>query len=52
MSSNISRQVIAGKYGIEELSPKDIENLQLRKKKAKKVPEDKKPFTFNGIPTY
>lgn len=43
-------------FNVDELSPKDIEDIERKRKSKRKrgnepIPE-KKPFTFNGIPTY
>lgn len=40
-------------YVIDETSPNVEDNKpHTNRKKMRKVPEEKKPFTFNGIPTY
>lgn len=39
-------------FEIEEVSPKELDDKKRKKKKFEWYPQEKKPFTFNGIPTY
>ena len=49
MSSKINQKEL---FEYDETSIQDIEDIRHKKKKHKQLISERKPFTFNGIPTY